>query len=74
MVECYGEENEWGSDMEEDWNAAAEEEEDLMGMIEETKLIAKNSSGLDDEKVFMAGHMKNKYYTIIDSNEIHVEQ
>ena len=74
MVECYGEENDnWDSDMEDDWNAAAEEYEDPMSMIEETKLVAKNSSGLGDEKVFMAGHMKNKYYSIIDSNEIHTE-
>ena len=75
MVEAYGQEedweqDDWGDGEEEDWGATGEENY----MMEEVKLEAKNSSGLGEEKVFMAGHMKNKYYTIIDSNEIHLEQ
>ena len=81
MVEAYGEEKEIGSggeedgwDEEDDWGDCGQEE-DYTGMMEmeENKLEKATSSGLGIEKVFMAGHMKNKYYNIIDSNRINVE-
>ena len=70
MVEAYGQEDRWDTD---DWGDDGGED-DYTDIMEETAMEKKTSTGLDEEKVFLAGHIKNKYYTIIDSNEIHIEQ